>query len=95
MAAQERRRSRAPQLTARNYRFFIRGRSAKAGAGDFVVAARKRAALTAYDKLLRRFRYRWGAQGGACPTGGRCSRAGNGLLVLVSWSWVGAWSVFV
>jgi hypothetical protein len=68
MAAQERRRARAPQLTARNYRFFIRGRSAKAGAGDFVVAARKRAALTAYDKLLRRFRYRcvcglgwWGA----------------------------------
>lgn len=46
-----------PRLTASSYRYFVRGQSAKAAAGDYVVAARKRAALGPYDRLLRKFRY--------------------------------------
>lgn len=46
-----------PRLTAASYRFFVRGQSARAAAGDYVVAARKRAALAQYDRLLRKFRW--------------------------------------
>eukprot|EP00887_Chlorella_sp_A99_P001615 scaffold8.g1615.t1 len=53
-----RRRRYAPRLTAASFRFFIRGQSSRAAAADYVVAARKRAALASYDRLLRRFHYR-------------------------------------
>jgi hypothetical protein len=35
-----------------------------------VVAARRKAKLAPYDKLLRRFRYRWGGRGGGAVVGG-------------------------
>ena len=50
------RRGRAPD--AGSYRFFVRGQSARAAAGDAVAAARRRAALAPYDAALRRFRGR-------------------------------------
>lgn len=46
-----------PRLTADNFRYFLRGRSAKAAQLDHVVAARRRARLAAHDQALRRFRY--------------------------------------
>lgn len=52
-----RRRLHVPRLTAANFRFFLRGRSSKAGAGDVVVSARRRANLAPYDRALRAFRY--------------------------------------
>lgn len=45
------------RLTADNFRYFLRGRSAKAARQDHVVAARRRARLAAHDQALRRFRY--------------------------------------
>ncbi|WIA16183.1 hypothetical protein OEZ85_012896 [Tetradesmus obliquus] len=57
-AAAAQRRRRAPRLTAANFRFFLRGRNAKAGSGDVVVAARRRVHLAPYDRALRAFRYR-------------------------------------
>lgn len=56
-AAASRRRFQAPRLTAANFRYFLRGRSSKAAAGDVVVAARRRANLAPYDRSLRAFRY--------------------------------------
>jgi U3 small nucleolar RNA-associated protein 15 len=47
----------APRLDASSYRYFVRGQGAPAAATDYVVAARRRAALPAYDRVLRRFRY--------------------------------------
>ncbi|DBA71319.1 hypothetical protein WJX79_008210 [Trebouxia sp. C0005] len=47
-----------PQLTAANYRYFIRGQSDKAAADDFKVSQQKRIQLKAYDKLLKSFQYR-------------------------------------
>ncbi|KAF8055723.1 utp15 [Scenedesmus sp. PABB004] len=52
------RRARPPRLNAANFRFFLRGRDAKAAASDVVVAARRRARLAPYDRALRAFRYR-------------------------------------
>jgi len=52
------RQRRQPVLTAANYKYFLRGRSARPSVGDYVVAARRKANLAPYDKLLRRFRYR-------------------------------------
>lgn len=49
---------RTPRLTAANFRFFLRGRNAKAGAADTVIAARRRVHLAPYDRSLRAFRYR-------------------------------------
>lgn len=49
---------RRPRLTAANFRYFLRGRSERAAEGDLVVAARKRAHLQPYDRLLRKFRHR-------------------------------------
>lgn len=46
-----------PVLTARNYRYFIRGQSEKAAAHEFRVARRRKARLRPYDRLLRQFRY--------------------------------------
>lgn len=51
---------RTPRLTAANFRFFLRGRNAKAGAADTVIAARRRVHLAPYDRSLRAFRYRCG-----------------------------------
>ncbi|CAG9465283.1 unnamed protein product [Pedinophyceae sp. YPF-701] len=48
----------AQRLTAGNFRFFIRGQSEKAGEDDFRVAAQRRARLSSFDRLLRRFRHR-------------------------------------
>jgi U3 small nucleolar RNA-associated protein 15 len=45
-------------LDAGSYRYFIRGQSSKAAAGDAVAAARRRAHLRPYDSALRRFRHR-------------------------------------
>mmetsp|Transcript_5412 Transcript_5412/g.11948 ORF Transcript_5412/g.11948 Transcript_5412/m.11948 type:complete len:530 (-) Transcript_5412:1074-2663(-) len=47
-----------PRLTAANFQYFIRGQNAKAAADDFKVAARRKARLQPYDKLLRQFKYR-------------------------------------
>lgn len=53
-------RRRTPQrLTAANFKYFLRGRTSKAAAGDIVVAARRRVHLAPYDRALRAFRYRW------------------------------------
>lgn len=46
---------RKPRLTAANFRYFIRGQNAKAGATDFQVLARRAAKLQDYDKSLRKF----------------------------------------
>lgn len=46
------------RMDAGAFRFFIRGRNAKAAEGDHRHAARKRAHLQLYDKHLRRFHYR-------------------------------------
>lgn len=56
-AVASRRRLHTPRLTASNFRFFLRGRSSKAGVGDVVVSARRRANLAPYDRALRAFRY--------------------------------------
>jgi hypothetical protein len=56
-AAAGRRHRQPPRLTASNFRFFLRGRSSKASAGDVVVSARRRANLAPYDRALRAFRY--------------------------------------
>jgi len=48
---------RGTRLTADNFRYFLRGRSARAARQDHVVAARRRARLAAHDQALRRFRY--------------------------------------
>eukprot|EP00879_Flechtneria_rotunda_P019276 GHRR01020243.1.p1 GENE.GHRR01020243.1~~GHRR01020243.1.p1 ORF type:complete len:421 (+),score=116.30 GHRR01020243.1:737-1999(+) len=66
-AAADRRRLRQPRLTAANYRYFLRGRSSKASAGDVVVAARRRAHLAPYDRALRQFRYRYGLRASCVP----------------------------
>ena len=55
--AAEMHRPRRP-LDAGSYRYFVRGQSARAAAGDHVAAARRRAALAPYDAALRRFRGR-------------------------------------
>lgn len=55
--AQPPRQRYRPRLTAANFRYFLRGRNAKAAAGDHVVAARKRAHLKPYDRFLRKFHY--------------------------------------
>lgn len=47
---------RAPRLTAANYRYFLRGQSAKAAEGDVKIAARRKVALAPYDAMLRKFR---------------------------------------
>ncbi|KAG1655036.1 hypothetical protein FOA52_008787 [Chlamydomonas sp. UWO 241] len=49
--------ARRPRLTARNYRYFIRGQNEKAAAHEFRVARRRKARLRPYDRLLRQFRY--------------------------------------
>ena len=49
--------NRGIRLTAANFRYFLRGRQAKAGAADYKVLARRRARLAPYDKHLRRFRH--------------------------------------
>lgn len=49
---------RYKRMDAGAFRFFIRGRNAKAAEGDHRHAARKRAHLSTYDKQLRRFHYR-------------------------------------
>jgi U3 small nucleolar RNA-associated protein 15 len=59
-----RRRARL-EMNAGNFRYFLRGRGAKAAPGDFAVAQRRRARLAPYDKLLKRFLYRWGAAAAA------------------------------
>jgi len=46
------------RLDAGSYRYFIRGQSSRAAAGDAVAARRARARLAPYDGLLRRFRHR-------------------------------------
>ena len=51
------RRHRA-SLTAASYRYFVRGQGAHAAAADHVIAAKRHAALSRFDRLLRRFRYR-------------------------------------
>lgn len=51
------RRPRVRQLTAANYRYFIRGQSARAARDDYVLTRQKRVHLPLYDKLLRKFRY--------------------------------------
>lgn len=48
---------RPPRLTAANYRYFLRGQSAKAAEGDYRVAAQKKVQLAPYDHMLRKFRY--------------------------------------
>lgn len=77
-AGQLQRRRRPPRLTAANFRYFLRGRNAKAAASDVVVAARRRAHLAPYDRALRAFRYRWGTasrlhvvSGAGCVVQGR------------------------
>lgn len=52
-----RRPVRARPLTASSFRYFIRGRSEKAAAEDFLVAQRKRAHLGPHDRFLRKFQY--------------------------------------
>lgn len=52
-----RRRMVARPLQASSFRYFIRGRSERASAGDYTVARQKRPRLAPHDKLLRRFRY--------------------------------------
>jgi U3 small nucleolar RNA-associated protein 15 len=52
-----RRRARL-EMHAGNFRYFLRGRGAKAAPGDFAVAQRRRARLAPYDRLLKRFQYR-------------------------------------
>lgn len=61
-------RRRAPRLTAANFRFFLRGRNARASDGDVVIAARRRAHLQPYDRALRAFRYRWVVLFSACAS---------------------------
>jgi len=46
------------RLDAGSYRYFIRGQSSKAAAGDAAVARRRRANLAPFDAALRRFRHR-------------------------------------
>eukprot|EP00850_Spirogloea_muscicola_P010898 SM000065S20247 [mRNA] locus=s65:630316:634174:- [translate_table: standard] len=53
-------KTRAPRkrpLQANTYRYFVRGKSEKAAAEDYLVAQRKRVHLAPHDRLLRRFRY--------------------------------------
>ncbi len=50
-------RRRAP-LTAANYKYFLRGQSAPAGADDYRVRARRRVRLAPFDRALRKFLYR-------------------------------------
>ena len=50
-------RRRAP-LTAANYKYFLRGQSARAGADDYRVRARRRVRLAPFDRALRKFLYR-------------------------------------
>ena len=57
-AAEEQKRQYVPRLDASNYRYFVRGASERAAAGDHVIAAQKQAALQPYDRLLKRFHYR-------------------------------------
>ena len=57
-AARAARRRARLELNAGNFRYFLRGRSTKASAGDFAVEARRRARLAPYDRYLRRFQYR-------------------------------------
>ncbi|GBF88130.1 hypothetical protein Rsub_00842 [Raphidocelis subcapitata] len=52
-----RRRARL-EMNASTFRYFLRGRSTRAAPGDFAVAARRRARLAPYDKMLKRFLYR-------------------------------------
>jgi hypothetical protein len=49
-------RSYAPQLTAATYKYFIRGKGAKAAASDVVIQARRKAKLREFDTLLKHFR---------------------------------------
>ncbi|MEW5302577.1 MAG: hypothetical protein WDW36_005346 [Sanguina aurantia] len=65
---QPRRVRYGPKLTAANYKYFIRGQSEKAAAGDFRVVARIKSKLAPYDRLLRQFQYR-GALDSALATG--------------------------
>ena len=57
-AADEQKRRYTPRLDATNYRYFARGASERAAAGDHVIVAQKQAALQPYDRLLKRFHYR-------------------------------------
>jgi len=54
----QRRERYKPRLTAANFRYFIRGQSERAAATDYVVAARRKAKLQQYDRLLKQFRHR-------------------------------------
>ncbi|KAK9801858.1 hypothetical protein WJX73_002537 [Symbiochloris irregularis] len=57
-AAAQTKARKKPRLTAANFRYFVRGASERATAGDSVVAAQRGVRLQPYDKLLRKFRYR-------------------------------------
>lgn len=67
--AAARRRARL-EMNAGNFRYFLRGRSAKAAAGDYAVARRRSARLAPYDKLLKAFQYRWAGGVGLAGIGG-------------------------
>ena len=49
---------KAPRLTAASYRYFLRGQSAAPSADDFRIRAQRRVKLAAFDRQLRRFRYK-------------------------------------
>lgn len=84
-AAPQRRQRYKPQLTAANYRYFIRGQSERAAADDFKVAARRKAKLQPYDRMLRSFRCAAVAPHlVCCAAGGCCLQAGvlaNGAVM--------------
>lgn len=49
---------KVPRLTAASYKYFLRGQSSAPSADDFLVRAQRRVKLAAFDRQLRRFRYK-------------------------------------
>jgi U3 small nucleolar RNA-associated protein 15 len=45
-----------PPVTWRLCRYFLRGQNSKAAATDFLISHRRKAKLSAFDKLLKEFR---------------------------------------